>query len=41
MSVIAFQVLIKHTTVTARMILKYAQMSPKAVLHDRKNETKN
>jgi hypothetical protein len=48
MAVIAFQVFIKHTAVIARGILKYAQMSPKAVLHvegmyflDCKNETKN
>jgi hypothetical protein len=47
MAVIAFQVFIKHTAVIARRILKYAQMSSRAVLHveamyfsDCKNETK-
>jgi hypothetical protein len=46
MSVIAFQVFMKHTAVIARRILKYAQMS--FALHvegmyfsDCKNETKN
>jgi hypothetical protein len=33
MAVIAFQVFIKHTTVIARTILKYAKMSSRAVLH--------
>jgi hypothetical protein len=47
MAVIAFQVFIKHMAVIARRILKYAQMSSRAVLHvegmyfsDCKNETK-
>jgi hypothetical protein len=46
MAVIAFQVFIKHMAVIARRILKYAQMSSRAVLHlggmhfsDYKNET--
>jgi hypothetical protein len=46
MTVIAFQVFIKHTTVIACRILKYAQMSSRAVLYvegmyfsDCKNET--
>jgi hypothetical protein len=45
---IAFQVFIKHTAVIARRILKYSQMSSRAVLHvegmyfsDCKNEAKN
>jgi hypothetical protein len=45
---IAFQVFIKHTAVISRRILKYSQMSSRAVLHvegmyfsDFKNETKN
>jgi hypothetical protein len=33
MAVIALQVFIKHTAVIARRILKYAQMSSRAVLH--------
>jgi hypothetical protein len=33
MAVIGFHVFIKHTAVIARRILKYAQMSSKAVLH--------
>jgi hypothetical protein len=48
MSVIVFQVFIKHTAVIARRILRYAQMSSRAVLHveemyflDCKNETNN
>jgi hypothetical protein len=47
MAVISFQVFTKHTAVIARRILKYAQMSSRAVLHvrrmyfsDCKNETK-
>jgi hypothetical protein len=47
MAVIPFQGFIKHTTVIARKILKYAQLSSQAVLHvggmyftDCKNETK-
>jgi hypothetical protein len=47
MAVIAFRVSIKHTAVIAGRILKYAQMSLRAVLHvegmhfsDCKNETK-
>jgi hypothetical protein len=33
MAAIAFQFFIKHTTVIARRILQYAQMSSRAVLH--------
>jgi hypothetical protein len=48
MAIIAFHIFIKHTAVITRRILKYFQMSPRAVLHvegmyfsDCKNETKN
>jgi hypothetical protein len=48
MAVIVFHVFRKHTAVIARRILKYAQMSSRAVLHVEgmyfsgcKNETKN
>jgi hypothetical protein len=48
MAVIAFQVFIEQTAVIARSILKYTQMSSRAVLYvegmyfsDCKHETKN